>query len=163
MNTEIITAYYEKSFSQWVKRIARRVPGVMDAEDVVQEAFVRALKYNHTFNPDIAKLETWFTNIVNNVHRQMKRHDFLSSEIKEDDWYTKEADEYEDDEFTCSKIQYHIGEEKREHHRNVLYTHFIIGCKVGEVARQQDMPVESVKTVIKRFKARMGELYVQTN
>jgi len=156
---KLIEEYYAESFDTWVKRLAGRCPSIMDAEDVVQESFLRAMQYCNSFNPELSKLETWFSNIVNNTHRDMKRKEFNSVEVKEDDWFTKEADEYEDDEFTCSKISERIASVKRQVHKNILYTHFIVGCKVGEVSRQLDIPVETVKTVIKRFKKEVALAY----
>ena len=143
-NVAIIEEYYKEQHFRWVKRLSRRVPSEMDAEDVVQEAFTQALTYQHTYNPELSSIATWFTNIVNNVHRRMKRHDFLSCEIKEEDWYTKEADEYECDELTCKRIVDHISTERRESHRNILFSHYIVGNKVGQVALQLDVPVETV-------------------
>lgn len=158
-NKELITQYYKENFHKWVKRLSRRVPSEMDAEDVVHEAFTRALTYAHTFDPNISAIDTWFTNILNNTHRRMKRNDFLSCEIQEGDWFTKEADDYEDDEFTCKKIKEKISGVKHDHHRNVLFSHFIAGNKVGQVASQLNIPVATVKTIIKRFKKAVGEEY----
>lgn len=158
-NKQIIEEYYAKHFNTWVKRVSRRVPGVMDAEDVVQEAFTQAFAYSHSFDKNISSFETWFTNIVNNVHRRMKRNDFMSCEIREDDWFTKEADEYEDDEFVCNRIKEKIRSVKHEHHRNVLFNYFIAGNKVGQIARQLDLPLEAVKTIVKRFRIKVGEEY----
>lgn len=161
-NKKLIEEHYAKNFNTWVKRITRRVPGVMDAEDVVQESYTRALTYSHTFNSNISSIDTWFTNIVNNVHRSMKRNDFLSCEVREDDWYTREADEYEDDEFVCNKIQEKIENVNLSHHRNILFSYFIAGNKVSHTASQLNIPIEAVKTVVKRFKKKVGEEYAST-
>jgi RNA polymerase sigma factor (sigma-70 family) len=158
-NQELIAGHYDLHFNMWVKRLSRRVPGIMDAEDVIQEAYTRALTYAHTFDSRVSSFNTWFTNIVNNVHRDMKRKDFLSCEIREDDWYTKEADDYEDDEFVCAQIQEEIKKIKLAHHRNILFSHFIAGNKVGQTAKQLDIPLEGVKTVVRRFKKNIGEQY----
>lgn len=159
-NVEVITEYYSNNFDKIVKRVTRWVPGVMDAEDVVQESFVRALQYEHTFNSALSSVQTWFSNILNNVHRKMKRDEYLATvEIKEEDIYTREADEYEDEEDVHRKIKECISVEKKEQHRNVLFLHLIAGLKVSEVSRQLQIPVESVKTVVKRFKKTMGDRY----
>jgi len=159
MDRAVIKEFYTANFNKLVKRVARRVPSIEDAEDIVQESFVRALIYGDKFNPELASLEVWFSNIINNVQRDFKRKEMVTSEIKEEDWYTKEADEYEDDEFVCNQIKECISNEKFAHHRDVLFSHFVVGNKVGEVARQLNMSLSTVKIIVQRFKKKVGEKY----
>ncbi len=158
-NIAIITDYYKENYDTWVKRLSGRCPSVMDAEDVVQEAFENAIKYEHTYSPGLASIATWMTHIINNTHRRMKRNEYSSTEIQESDLSTKEADEYEGDEQLFNKIKESIESVPSEGHRNILFLHLIAGYQVGEVARQVDVPVSGVKTIVRRFKHKVSKIY----
>jgi len=61
-----IQTFYAVSFDKLVKRVNSRCGNFHDAEDIVQTAFERALKYVRACNGDIEK---WFSGILNNVLR----------------------------------------------------------------------------------------------
>ena len=61
--------YYKQNYDQLVKRASKRMPSIEDAEDAVQEAFTRALKYLPSFNGK--SFDNWFLTILSNVCKQM--------------------------------------------------------------------------------------------
>ena len=149
---QMFEQYYRDTFDVWVRRKSRQVPNVEDAEDIVQEAFANALQYLHTFNPDLASLPTWFTNIVNNTHRKMKRDVLASVELRESDIYTKDADDSEHDEEVLELLKEAIGREKNSDHRNMLYLYLIAGLKGPQIASQLGIPVKTVEGTVYRFR-----------
>ena len=70
----MIEQFYKENYNILVKRIQARRMQECDAEDVVQEAFVRALKYADSFNPDFHEIGAWFNTILNNSFKEY-RHD----------------------------------------------------------------------------------------
>lgn len=67
--TELET-YYRANYDQLVKRMARACGSPMDGEDVVHDAFERALKYYESFIQG-QDFERWFSVILSNC---FKRH-----------------------------------------------------------------------------------------
>jgi len=66
---ELITNHYLANYNKLVKTSQRRVPdhSLALAEEVVQEAYARALKYFVTFNPKINSFDVWFKKILRNA------------------------------------------------------------------------------------------------
>lgn len=67
---EVINNYYKENYDLLVKRIAKRVGNSEDAEDVVQEAFARALQYYASFKPE-KSFEKWFSVILSNCYKKL--------------------------------------------------------------------------------------------
>lgn len=158
MNSKgLLEAYYKEEYKNWVGRVRSRGCTVDDAEDIVQEAFATALTYLHTFNPALSNFPTWFTRILNQTQKKMSRDVLASTEIKEEDIFTDEADDYEGGLQEYRIIKEMIKNTPKENHRNILWLHFISNLKVGEVSKQLGEPVETVKTTVKRFKRKVRE------
>ena len=89
---EVLTEHYAKNFDELVKRYDRRAGGVMNAEDVVQEGYYRALKYCHSYDPDIKPLDEWLGTILNNVLKDQYRNESPCTQPEEEE-YTESADD----------------------------------------------------------------------
>jgi len=76
-NLELIESYYKENFDKLVIRCRGKV-GVDYAEDVVQEAFYRALRYQRSFNPERHEVGAWIArimgNCVNNMMNERRGH-----------------------------------------------------------------------------------------
>lgn len=57
----------------WALRLAARVVGNSNAEDVVQIASLKAFEQRGTFNPELASFSTWFSKIVTNTALDTKK------------------------------------------------------------------------------------------
>lgn len=63
-----LETFYAENFGQLVKRTASRCGSPFDAEDIVQTAFEKALKYGATYTEG-THLDRWFSVILNNTLR----------------------------------------------------------------------------------------------
>ena len=65
----LITKHYIENYKRLVKRSMWRVPNksLALAEECVQEAYARALKYYSTFNPKQDLFNNWFEGILRNA------------------------------------------------------------------------------------------------
>lgn len=61
----ILDDFYEHNWERLVKRVQRRAGGWHNAEDVVQDAFLRAFVYIDNYNPD-QDFGGWFNQILFN-------------------------------------------------------------------------------------------------
>lgn len=73
---EIETCFREH-WDEFVKKIARRCVNHADAEDVVSEAFKRAITYRQSYNPEKQAIHVWIFSIVLNAY-----HDYISDLFK---------------------------------------------------------------------------------
>lgn len=63
---EVVDQHYRKYYDRLVRSLWR-VVGPDNAEDVVQEAYARALKYWSSFDADVSTFPTWFSTILKNA------------------------------------------------------------------------------------------------
>ena len=68
MMNEVIKNHYEENYDLLVKRMARRLDSVEDGEDVVQEAFTRAIQYYKSWAGN--RFENWFNVILSNTYKR---------------------------------------------------------------------------------------------
>jgi len=66
---KVIEDYYRKNFKRLVNISRGRAGSYHNAEDVVQEAFTRALKYHKSYNPAMTAFDAWFSRILDNSLR----------------------------------------------------------------------------------------------
>lgn len=84
---EFLEKYYRENRDTLLKKIKNRAGTPWNAEDIVQEAFLRAIKYWPSFDPDIGRIEAWFGIILNNTLKDYMKSDRLlgmAYEIDED-------------------------------------------------------------------------------
>ena len=84
---KILEKYYASNFDRLVKAWEKRAGSVMDSEDLIQEAFARAIKYIDGYD-ESKPFEGWFITILSNCHRAMsseKRRMGMSIDLQEAD------------------------------------------------------------------------------
>ena len=153
-----IEQFYKDNYNALVKRLTRRAGGVENAEDVIQEAFVRALKYSDSFNPERQELGAWFNSIMNNalvVHQRTERLGGATIPYEEEDHEPVEECMSERKRFISQIID--RVEAKDERHRSILHLHFICEYRIKEVQEVVGGGYGSVQKVIQRFKLDMLE------
>lgn len=67
----VVEEHYRNNYEELVKRYVNRAGSYQNAEDIVQEAFARALKYLPTFDGK-KPFENWFSRILQNSFREFR-------------------------------------------------------------------------------------------
>ena len=153
----MIEEYYKNSYKSLVKRAWNNSKVTYwDAEDIVQTAFLRALRYINPDNPP-RNINTWFISILDNVVKDMVASgmNFESIEVKE---YHMVSEEKDDDAIRQEALEIareKIKRIKSEGLRNVIYLYYIDGCKAREVADILGLKENTVKVMITRFKGKV--------
>ena len=70
---KLIEDYYRENFDSLVIRTINKAGGKANAEDIVQEAFTRALTYYTSYVPDIYEFGAWFSRILDNTSKDFHR------------------------------------------------------------------------------------------
>lgn len=155
----LIEEYYKENYDHLVKILSNRAGGVPNAEDVVQEAFYRALRYKKSFSPDIEKFSAWFNKILNNALRQSKmveRRLGMSVEYNEEMDDVVDLLEWEED--LIKNIKRDVSR-KNTTERQVLQLYLFHQYKPREIEQVLDISNAYIRTIAKDFKKDMRKKY----
>lgn len=132
-----------------------------DAEDVVQEAYYRALRYSHAFNPNEFDFQRWFSRILSNVRKDFIAEKFgRGTHVEIDESHDEFITECQGTNPKLIELLYdEILEHDNENHREVLTLYFIFNYQQREVSQIVDMKPGTVNQIITRFKSKMKETY----
>ena len=154
-----IELHYKDNFSSLVKRIKYRTGTTQAAEDVVQEAYLRALKYKGAFIEG-ANMEHWFSRILSNALKDYMRAEREYSGM--DDIEDEEGEPVENENIPDSikrEIRFAISQ-LPDHHREVVELYYIYGYELRQIAQIVDMKYQTINQTIQRFKNALKERYV---
>ncbi|MEE9166292.1 MAG: sigma-70 family RNA polymerase sigma factor [Candidatus Neomarinimicrobiota bacterium] len=136
-----------------------------DAEDIVQDTFVKLYTHRH-FYRDIAKFSTWIYTIAANLaktelrKRKRRKVSYLSqmgTEEKDFDLPTKDTtDDYTEGRFTEAQIQDAI-QELPLHFRTAVILRDIQELSYEEISNILDVPLGTVKSRINRARLQLQE------
>ena len=69
----LIEGHYRKHARFLMKALSRSAGSRQNAEDAIQEAYANALQYWHTYDVEKAPLAVWFSPILQNAIKQVRR------------------------------------------------------------------------------------------
>lgn len=159
---EVVSAHYQKNFKGLVKYMSRRTPNqsVHLAEEVVQEAYTKALTHWKAFNPERGAFNTWFNRILNN-----SLNNCLSSE-------SGNLPSFDDDDLDLEpfiidndpdiprnivvRIQKSISEQKPEH-ADVLHMFFNLGMRTRQIEECSEFSHDNIRKIIQRFRIKWDD------
>lgn len=152
-----LETFYRANFDRFVKRFTRRAGTKEAAEDVVQEAFERALRYFDSYDP-ARSFDGWFNRILSNSLREYKN--------KEKGGPTIEFDEEEADGVDCKQYARHLWKQIRDEmelyedaHKEVLHLYFLHGYRPRDISRVVELRYRNIETILQRFKTFIKEKY----
>lgn len=146
--------FYEDNFDLLVKKINRICGNYHDAEDVVQDAFERAVTYLHTCND----MDKWFSIILRNTYRDFVRRKMnwpVSSPIEEH-YDELEPILIDHSRPLMTKTIMEMVEQEKEPARTVLTMHIDYGFSQGEICcLVSGVSVGMVHNILNRFKRKV--------
>ncbi len=166
---ELLTRYERPVFSLVFRMVRDREL----AEDVAQEAFVKAFNAIHSYNPSY-KFSSWIFKIANNMAIDRLRKKELdtvsihgspnarSQDEEEESRITLTAQDETPDQYTENRelgnqIEEAMGHLRPEYRTAVLLRH-VEGHSYQEVAHIMEVPVGTVKTFSHRGRSELKEL-----
>lgn len=141
------------------RNLVKRMSGAAGdgAEDVVQEAYCRALKYQKSYKPEFS-LEKWFNQILNNCLREYKNSEKGFSAVV--------FEEEEQDGLACTGY----GERVIAEINDIIKTKSVVQMEVLTLSLQQGYTAKEVSEIteytysnchqiMRRFRQELKELY----
>jgi RNA polymerase sigma factor (sigma-70 family) len=153
---KIIESHYRKNKDRLVKKLSYRAGTFEDAEDVVQTAYYRAIRWQHSFNNDANAFERWFYSILNNSLKEFKRYQ-RGEALAE---FDEEAEEgVGDPTYTAllsKEIMHKIMNKEDSPHglpiSELLTFYFIHNLRPKEISSMMGININTVNQTIQRFK-----------
>jgi len=157
-----LNEYYIKQYDRLVKRVSYRAGGIPNAEDVVQEAFTRALTYIDAYDPAQKPFAAWFNTILNNALKDFKRAERnAGTTVDEPVIEDLDAEIYKSEvvEELLSEI-----DQMKEQSKEILKQFVVLGYTAKEVVQATDFNIHTVRKCIADFYKAARERYgkVQT-
>jgi RNA polymerase sigma factor (sigma-70 family) len=155
--------YYRKNKDRHVGTIRKIVHNPEDAEDIVQGAFLRALTYLPSYDPNRAPLGNWFTRILfNNMSATLRIKKRLPTicidhipALESDDNTEKALENLE----TLLFINESIKNIKNEDHKKMVYLYYIEGLTYSEISKIYRTPESNVRKITLRFRETLQREY----
>jgi RNA polymerase sigma-70 factor (ECF subfamily) len=152
-----------KAHQQFAFNVAlRAVNNNQDAEDIVQEAFVRAWKSLSRFRQE-ARFKTWIYRIVMNLcynhlpklkHAPLLLDEEITVRIKSGNGQEADPASSLETKEMLENIQRHIRDLPNQY-QIMLMLRFQDNCSYGEISEIMDLPLGTIKTGIHRARKRL--------
>lgn len=155
MNNQMIEEHYKANFNKIVKGISRMVGSVSDAEDIVQNAYERALRYD--IRP-LTNFDGWFYIVCKNCARDFMRDNRMQPEV--------EFDEFDFPSSTHRVSIPHLKmsiakmlEKKGETARDIISLMAFRGLSPKEIYQLTSYSAHTIRQTLYRFRLQLRELY----
>jgi len=147
-NHEAFKTLYDNINEPLFAFILSLTQNVQDAEDILQETYLKIRSAAHLYKP-MGKPMAWIFTIARNLtrmhHRQAKRTD--ETEIDQlDDNLRFSAQFDNEDQILLQQVLTQLNEKER----TIILLHSISGYKHREIARDLDMPLSTVQSIYNR-------------
>jgi RNA polymerase sigma factor (sigma-70 family) len=159
MTNKVLEEFYNERREDLLRRLAYGAGSPEAAEDVLQEAFVRALTYWDTFDPQHKEFGAWFNTIMKNALKDFKREEWLFGMGEEFDEEQYDPQEMPVNETELVKKIYEMVDGKIEDHQEILLLYFEKHYSPKDIANITNYKVKTIKQVVWRFKTEVIERY----
>ena len=152
-----LTEIFEDKYDDLV-RIYKSRAGENDVEDMVQEAFYRALYYKDSFNNKFISLENWLTSIMNNCLKDLLRERRDGAAMHDSEHEPAIDDRCPSDAELEQQILNDI-KAKRGNTRQILWLYFVMGHKTEDIHKIVGGGYQAVCNRVQEFKLLCQEKY----
>lgn len=156
---QVIAEFYAKNRTNLIKKVSGRAATPENAEDIVHNAFVKALQYWNSYDPEVKGIDEWFGCILNNALKDFMRDERnygMAMEFDEEEVEGIEMSSLSDN--LVAKINKEIGLASVKN-KGVLSLYFTQGYKTGDIHEVTGLPRRTVEQIVHRFKQHMQERY----
>lgn len=159
---EQIEALYNEKRKQYISMMSNILHGDRSAaEDVVQEAFTRSLRFWDSFDEEKGKLQTWFNRILFNSLRDVQREMRGQPPPHEADFSVYDVftnGNISDNPEFLDFISESIVQTENQKHRRILQLFFQLGYTSTEISQiEENVSTSNVTTVVDRFRRQLSE------
>jgi RNA polymerase sigma factor (sigma-70 family) len=155
---KILEEFFRTEYDGLVKKALFRVRNPDDAEDVVMDAFRRAVEYWESYDPDNKELGAWFNTILNNSVRTFQREKFMKHVEVDREVEIPVQETYEEDDL-FRNIQEDLDRIDNPNRRYVLHLFFNLGYSYKDIEMITEESVRNARYFVEEFKREMRDKY----
>jgi len=144
--------FFAEEYDTLVKRANFRVRHPDDAEDIVMDAFRKAVEYWKSFDPEKRELGAWFNTILNNSVRTYQREKFMKHIEADPDAEIPVEDTHDLKDLT-DHIQEDIQAIENDERRNVIHLFFNLGYSYQDIELITDSSIRNARYFVEEFRA----------
>ena len=154
---EFISNHYKENRQRLVKFMRYRAGDEFAAEDIVQEAYTRAIQYYDSLS-DEDSFGKWFSQILSNALKDYKRQErgHIADEFNEEYIEGQECTFYSD---KVMEEIYQLIDTKSVAQMEVLNLHFKHGYSAKDVASISNTNYSTARGIIAAFRKELRDLY----
>ena len=151
-----IESHYKENHQKLIKRMSFRAGTQWDGEDIVQEAYARAIKYGYTHRTE--DFDKWFSMVLNNTFKDHKRNEngLSHSSLDEDFIDGTDCQHYNDQ---IIKEIYELISTKSRAQVEVLDLHWRQEMSAIEISKMTEHSYSNCHQIIRRFRQELKDLY----
>ena len=153
--------FYRTSYDKLVGFMSKKVGGHREvAEDIVQEAFSRAVRYLPSYDEERGTLFTWFNSILFNALRDQQsqnkgQNNFVDVEVLSSVDVLSTVSLQQSAEI-ATIIDQNLRQVPNHHHRRILELFYVMGYNSREISEiEEGVSQSNVTTVVMRFRDKM--------
>lgn len=151
--------FFSNNYRKLVARAKGRAGTKENAEDIVQESFVRAMKYWGSFDPAHKELGAWFNTILNNATKAYMKVENNFGMSMEFDENSAEPEPFKPTDVRLIKrIEVDISK-KNPSNQDVLRLYFLKDYTARAIVEVLDIDIKTVEKCILRFKTELSVKY----
>lgn len=160
---ELLTIHFKSYKRIYLKAVTFSCGSPVDAEDIIQDAYVKALENQESYNGELElkKFNTWFYSITQNAmadyyrKEDIRRHAdlrFFQEELE------KELN-VEEKAIRELVVEREIISKRSEAKMGVVYDRIVLGLHFDVIAHNRGMKVNTALQQVGRFKRELGAKY----
>lgn len=132
---------------------------VMAGEDIVQETYARAIKYQDSFNPALSSFNTWVASILNTCIKDYIRAERTQgSYVDLEEHHLRTEDDGQEQLSTALKISEEIAKYPDDY-KQTLFLYFMKGYRIRDICKVLDDSRSVIAKRVQRFKSKMRQKY----
>lgn len=149
--------FYNNNHKRLVNQVHRRVDNRDLAEDIIQECFLRALRFESSYDPKKSPFRTWFNAIMNNTIYDARRGklDDLTEPLDELSIGAKATDNSHGvlNRDEKESIYEALQSTDNPRHRRVAELFYVLGYSTKEITMiEEELTQSNVTTIVLRFR-----------
>ena len=147
---KLIETHYRKNFATLTKSMSTTGSNP-NAEDIVQEAYMRAIRFWKTYDPS-QPFENWFATILRNSISDFFRTEIMHGMVKSEDYW--DMDFAIPESFKRIQLQelLKIIDDKDENVKRILTMYLIEGYKSHEIEQVVPESASNIRKIVERFR-----------
>lgn len=153
---DIISIHYDNNYDILVKRVCRRVGNNYAlAEEIVQEAYTRALRYFSCFDPDLKPFEAWFNTILNNATRDIQKEERESGMPRDEEDFVEPPES----KTLFRAVSKHIDEMSASDDKEIMHMYFNMSMTPKEISEVVESTTpKTIRNKVAYFKKLLSDL-----